>query len=711
MPPQRRAQGAVSILWGLLVASVVIPTLLLAVATLQSRERAVRDAGQASERIAATLLAQVQSIFQTYELVLDRVSDTVMQARGDELRLSRMTYDRLRSIVGSYEQIGSIWVFDAQGRSLINSLRFPTPSLELGETDFLTAIKDGVRGTIISPAVEGRISGKRLINISRPVFESDGRLRAVIVISAYPDYFQTRFARVAPDLDYSASLVHEDGSFLARNSPVVPFSGEARASAAFMLAKETAPSGHFQGVSTADGVQRDVYYHKLGAYPVYMMFGLGTGAVIANWHEQALFFGLFALAAMLGLGSMTYVALARSRGAHSSMQSLIAETNRRKQMEAKLVTAQRMEALGQLTGGIAHDFNNLLTIVMGNLDLLRRAPDDRRARLIDNGLHAVEQGRRLTQQLLAFGRRQPLRPEPVDVNELVVGMGDMLVQSLRGDIEVDFDLADHLWLVEADPVQLQTTLINLAANARDAMPRGGQFKIRTMNSAFGEGQGVVIIVSDSGTGMEPSVLERAFEPFFTTKDIGRGSGLGLSQVVGFIDQSGGTVEIASEVGRGTSVTLVLPRAHVEPVRAIAPPAALPREQRACSLLLVEDNAQLRELAHAILVEAGHQVIEAANADQALQLLRKTPGIDVVVSDLVMPGKLDGLDLARILRDERPDVRVLLSTGYSEEAAKVHAEGFTLIAKPYQPEMLTGAIQDELARSARRYHGNVISLPL
>jgi two-component system NtrC family sensor kinase len=479
----------------------------------------------------------------------------------------------------------------------------------------------------------------------------------------------------------------------------------------FAEAAAKAPSGTYVGISTIDKVQRLVSYRKLNDAPVYVMFAVGTKAVLARWWEQMALFAAFALAAMLGLGSMTYLALSRTRGAQQAVQNLLEETQRHKQTEAKLVTAQRMEALGQLTGGIAHDFNNLLTVVMGNLDLLRRAKEDRRPRLIDNGMHAVEQGRRLTQQLLAFGRRQNLRPEILDVNMLIAGMTDMIIQSLRGDIKFELDLADKIWPVEVDPVQLQTALINLAVNARDAMPRGGSFVVRTVNSALGEGPGVAISVSDTGSGMQPEVLERAFEPFFTTKEIGRGTGLGLSQVTGFIHQSGGAVDISSEVGRGTTVSLLLPRASGEVVAEASPVSTeVASERRPARILLVEDNPQVRELAALILAEEGHDVVEASQADQALQIIISDASIELVFSDLVMPGTMDGLDLARAVRERRPGVLIVLATGYSEAAAKVLADGFVLVPKPYRPDILALTVRKALSeRPSVSGSGNVIAL--
>jgi PAS domain S-box-containing protein len=382
----------------------------------------------------------------------------------------------------------------------------------------------------------------------------------------------------------------------------------------------------------------------------------------------------------------------------------------RLELEASLRQAQKMESLGALTGGIAHDFNNLLTVVMGNLDLLKRAKEERKPRLIDNALQAVEQGRKLTQQLLAFGRRQPVKPEVISLKALIVGMDDMLAQSLRGDIRLELDLADDLWPVVADPAQLQATLINVAANARDAMPTGGTLTIRAENTVLQDGElgeGIAVSLTDTGQGMPKEVLARVFEPFFTTKEVGKGTGLGLAQVYGFAHQAGGSVDIRSEEGRGTTVTLYLPRARTEVVEG-AEEAAV-REGTVCprNILLVDDNAQVAEVATAILTEQGHRVTYARNADEALTKLEASQGFDLVFSDLVMPGERNGLDLAHTVRERWPSLPILLATGYSDAASRATQEGFTLLAKPYSPDTLLRAVAEPRSLSGGERAGKVI----
>jgi CheY-like chemotaxis protein len=363
-----------------------------------------------------------------------------------------------------------------------------------------------------------------------------------------------------------------------------------------------------------------------------------------------------------------------------------------------------MEAMGQLTGGIAHDFNNLLTVVMGNLDLLKRAREVQRPKLIDNAMQAVERARDLTQKLLAFGRRQPLKPEPTDLKALIAGMDDMLMQSLRGDVRLELELPDDLWPVEIDQAQLQVALINLAANARDAMPRGGTVRITAENTRVRDGEpfeGVAVSLTDTGHGMPREVLDRAFDPFFTTKDSGKGTGLGLAQVYGFAVQSGGSAAITSEVDKGTTVTLYLPRCHSPVSAGAASTSEVAVVDRSLRILLVEDNVQVAEVAGSILREHGHEVTVAHSADQALQMLENGGRFDLVFSDLVMPGERNGLDLARMVRGRWPFLPILLATGYSEAGGRATQEGFTLLAKPYRAATLVATIERVTAEATAR----------
>jgi PAS domain S-box-containing protein len=361
----------------------------------------------------------------------------------------------------------------------------------------------------------------------------------------------------------------------------------------------------------------------------------------------------------------------------------------------QLFQAQKMEAIGQLTGGVAHDFNNLLTIVLGSADLAERLVGDNEKlkRLIGNMRHAAQRGESLTKQLLAFSRRQALRLGRVELPQQVQVLSDLLSRSLRGDITIATDVEQNLWPVMTDASQLELALLNVGLNARDAMPKGGTLRVAARNVSLGgqmgglQGDYVAISISDTGEGMSEEVKARAFEPFFTTKGVGRGSGLGLSQAYGFAKQSGGTVTLDSMPGQGTTVTFYLPAGQSVPAR----PATKEVRKRAraparATVLLVEDDPAVSELALGLLEEAGYTVKRATNAEEALTMLRQGLQADLVFSDIMMPGRMNGAELARVVRREFPGVFILLATGYAEVVGEV-AQEFPLISKPYGREML------------------------
>jgi signal transduction histidine kinase/CheY-like chemotaxis protein len=388
----------------------------------------------------------------------------------------------------------------------------------------------------------------------------------------------------------------------------------------------------------------------------------------------------------------------RTKALAAANAALLVQLKERAEIEERLRHAQKIEAIGQLTGGIAHDFNNLLMVITAGLNMIEKRPA-RSAEVIDAMQKAAARGARLTHQLLAFSRRQALKPQAIDLYHYLDEMSELLDRSLRGDVHVETQLADNLWPITADPAELQLVILNLAVNARDAMPNGGTIIIRVENApgntADTSQDFVRLSISDSGTGMTPDVMARAFDPFFTTKDIGKGSGLGLAQVHGFVTQSGGTVELTSEVGKGTTITLVLPRSEVMPQQQEPHPVL--RRQNGHThrgrVLLVEDEDEVAALVGQMLNELGYDVTRAASASAALGALANGRAIDLVFSDVMMPGGMNGLELSREIHRRRPDLPVLLTSGYAEAIKNdARAEGVQLLPKPYQLEELAAAIE-------------------
>jgi PAS domain S-box-containing protein len=383
--------------------------------------------------------------------------------------------------------------------------------------------------------------------------------------------------------------------------------------------------------------------------------------------------------------------------------AVVRETTERQRMEEAVRQSQRLEAIAQLTGGVAHDFNNLLMVIGGNIELLkhRRGKMDRIVGVVED---AVARGQSLTRQLLSFSRRQPLQPQVLDLSALAPKLIELLRASLRGDIEIVTDIAEDVWPVKVDLAELELALLNIAVNARDAMPKGGRLSLGVRNerlirgpvSAGGSiGDFVRIAVTDTGTGIPADVLGKVFEPFFTTKDVGKGTGLGLSQVHGFITQSGGEIAITSAEGEGTTVSLLLPRStapllppELETAAQVTPPAS-------GIVLLVEDNEEVAEVTTAMLESLGFVVRRAPSAQRALKYLESGEHLDLVLTDIVMPGGTNGIEVARTIRECYPHLPILLTTGYSTVAHEAVGEGFILLSKPFRVSVLEKIIRNAL----------------
>jgi len=410
-----------------------------------------------------------------------------------------------------------------------------------------------------------------------------------------------------------------------------------------------------------------------------------------------------------------------AEGNNIGVIGFVRDTTERQQLEAQLRQSQKMEAVGRLTGSVAHDFNNLLTVVIGSLELATaRARDDPKlGQLLSDASEAAVRGEKLAQQLLAFARRQRLDPQPIDVNALVLRMLPMLERTMSAKIAVRTDFDPHCRTACADPHQIEIAVLNLAINAHDAMPNGGTLTLRTRNRALaasdlppgghaGPGDFVMLSVQDTGVGMTEDVVRRIFEPFFTTKESGRGTGLGLSQVYGFVVQSHGHISVKSAPGAGTSIEIYLPVAD-ETVSVAGQERADARkgggEGGGATILIVEDDPEVRKFAANALAGFGYRTLAANDARSGLTLAATCPEIDLVFSDVVMPGGMSGLDMVRELRRRSPRMKAILTTGYTDVIGDIRESGIPLLMKPYRPSELLREIRSVL-RSAE--HGSAPS---
>jgi signal transduction histidine kinase len=454
-----------------------------------------------------------------------------------------------------------------------------------------------------------------------------------------------------------------------------------------------------------------------------------SAAELRRW--LAVLIGVALLAATILTGVLAIATRQAVQGLLDRTRELEEETKLRRDAEDSLRQVHKIEAVGQLSGGIAHDFNNLLTIIVGNLDTMKRqlakTTDpaqlaklrDKLMKPLEGALQGARSAVQLTQRLLAFSRRQALDPVRLDVNKLISGMLELLRRSLGEQISIETVFGAGLWPTFADPHQLENALLNLALNAKAAMPEGGHLTIETANTyldavyarRFGDveaGQYVVLCVTDTGTGIPEEILDRVFEPFFTTKPVGEGSGLGLAMIHGFVKQSGGHVRIYSEEGEGTTVKIYLPRMTKAGEETATTPsgkpekvAPIPRGEPSETILLVEDNEGVRNYAKDVLTELGYRVHDAADADEALRFAAKKPTIDLLFTDVVLPGSLTGRDLANRLRQRYPRLPVLYTTGYTRNAI-VHQgrldPDVQLLNKPYTQQDLAQKVRELLNRA-------------
>lgn len=663
----RNRNGALVILAWLVLCLVIA---FVGLSALRQIERqAIDDAAENAERVSRLLLAHFERTADAVDGFINNfAAEYSPQWKHEDLfRRSRTLY--------LPESIVQITLVDASGEAFASSFVPQLDPVDLSDREHIRVHLDGrAEGLFISAPVLGRISGMWTIQYTRAIRNEVGQLQAIVVASYDLSDFTSFYEGLNLQDRGVVALVGFDGIVRVRTDADVSYGQDVSDSDLFRAARRQS-EGVFQGPEYLTEVERIGYFTASSRYPFYtrVAFDMSYVKDRVGGLQQPILASLLGLALVLTLAMFgTLWALRREAAAAD-----------------RLHQAQRLEALGKLTGGIAHDFNNLLTIIMGNLDLLKRAPLERRGRHIDNAMMAAERGKSLTHQLLAFSRRQPLSPAIHDLNRLIVEMGGMLTHTLRSDISIELDLEREIWPVAVDANQLQIALINLAANARDAMPDGGVLKISTRNVT--SRSEVCLMIEDGGFGMPPAVIARAVEPFYTTKELGKGTGLGLAQVHGFVHQSGGWLKIESKPGEGTSVSLSFPRAEgaltaIESEKA--PESILPAGLK---VLVVDDNEDIAALAASILDEQNCTVLKAHGASEALGMLGKER-FDLLLTDIVMPGEMDGVTLAKKAKAVFPDLPVILMTGYSERLNTGETAPGELLLKPFSPRNLADAIQ-------------------
>ena len=644
-----------------------------------------------------------RTVVETVDLVISRVLDHIDQQDWPTLATSLEAHEFLDRLHHELPQVEAVYLIDPDGMLAASSRAYPMPRYDVHAAEYFAKVKaqDSDAAVISGPMIGSR-SGTTGFMISRRR-TWDGRFDGVVGVTVSRQYFEDFYRAI---LDHptasSAGLIRLDGTVLVRfpNSPrhvdVLP-----PTKPMMQAVRGGAGSSLLDGRSTQDGRERIGGFKKLTGLPLLAGYGIDRSVFLTTWAVHA---GVMALCAIL-LSALLLVAESLARRnteiERASLRQLVEETERRRQIEARAQQGQKMEALGRLTGGVAHDFNNLLAVILGSLELvLRRETEPRKVRLLTAATEAARRGAKLTTQMLAFSRKHDVAVRAVDINGVIRGMDELLLRTLGPGIRLHHDLAAELWPALTDAGQLELALLNLAVNARDAMPDGGQLSFHTAVApdahreipGLAAGDYVCIQVADTGGGMTEDVQARALEPFFTTKGPGGGTGLGLSMVAGFLNDIGGTLTIDSVAGSGTTIRLFLRKSDLPPDVA-APEPAMPVSSRQHRILLVDDDESVRASVSAMLIDLGHDVIEASGGSEALEILMRDRQFDLLILDFAMPG-MNGAQLAGEITRLWAGAPILFVTGYVEnDGLRPWSDrGYRTLRKPFGSHELAIAIE-------------------
>jgi signal transduction histidine kinase len=698
----------------LLVATIVLPCVYVAAmawSDLKSRESDATDVTLRTVRVAEE---HALKVFDMNEALDARVVDLVKGLDDDGIREREGDiHDKLRTMGGGYPQVAAVSIFGRDGTLLASSRFYPAPTVSIAGRDDFIGVRDNKVIEHVSKVMPGHVAGELVFNTGVARHDADGHFAGVVSVALRPTYFSAFYRELlgGEDAPMNLGLTRSDGAILALYPPkprepadITPHSPLA----------DALTEGRRAGVvkmRAATGERLIVAFRRVGSYPVYVSCGYRTSAIWAGWYRHLGLLVLSMFTPSIVLWCVIWLSLKRLGAEEEAWERWQAEASMRRSIESAYRQSRKMEALGNLVGSVAHDFNNLLMIVSTNVQIARR----RGAPGLDRELSAIERalksGQSLTRQLLGVARKQPLRNETIAVERWLPGCRELLGASLGAKVALVVDVNIGVWPMRVDVAELELALINVAVNARDAMPNGGRFTVRASNVSFRHEDGfpltgdfVQISLEDTGVGMPPDVLARAFEPLFTTKPKGMGTGLGLPQVFAFCERSGGLAAIDSAIGAGTSVRLYLPRSDTGPevARASESRAESSLAPHGLRIMLVEDNEEVSAGTEALLQMMGHHVTCVFNADTAMRLFDAARAkqartgeplpFDLVISDIHMPGTMNGIDLAEAVQSFETKLPVILVTGYAEELERARHVDVRVLSKPFDIALLDKILQ-------------------
>ncbi len=714
------ANSATRTLHGLVVASLAAPVLMIAIGSYLAWQSTLADAHDMVRRTVAIATEQATKVLDTHMLVADRVNDLLGQLDDAQIIVQEATLrDAIRAMTRRLPQVSDVVVVAADGQLLLAASQYPVDHATILDLPHVVrALQDLRQPFHVGLLAEDPIEHRPAFTFARRLGDDPARFRGYVLVEASPHYFEAFHQELFDhSRDYSAALYRQDGMRLARYAEAPPIrSGDDVGILLLKAVVRNPVAGLLRGATSDSDAEWLFAYRKVESYPVYATATRPWISIRRAWLERVAWYLAVGIPAMLALFALSLTATRRARRESTVLNTLRQEVRRREAAEETLRQAQKMEAVGRLTRGIAHDFNNHLTAISSNIELLMRrlpAGSDALLRRADAAMQGVRRAATLTHRLLAFSRQQPLDPEPLNVGRLVAGMSDLLRRTLGESIAIETVLPGGLWLTRADANQLEAALLHLAVNAHEAMPDGGKLTIETANTHLDEtyaaghpdataGAYVMLAVTDTGTGMSRETLGRVFDPFFTTKFGSEASGLGLAMVYSFVTQSRGHIRLQSEPGEGTTVRIYLPRYLAQPVAAAvaAQPGPIPARDAGETILVVEDDEDVRRSSVEALRDLGYVVLEAPDAMEAFRLIADRGGIDLLFTDVGLPGGVNGQALADAARNVCPELRVLFTTGYNLSAAlqdqQAATQGMHFLAKPFTFDELAAKVRECLS---------------
>ncbi|SAK64549.1 periplasmic sensor hybrid histidine kinase [Caballeronia hypogeia] len=710
--PARNFASMRRVLLLVLGASILIPLACLCIYGYYDHQRRFADAQELTERLTRVADEHALKVIDLNEQLETRIADQLGDS-NDALVKSReeALHRTLDDMSGTLAQVAAISVFGENGALLVNSRWYPAPAVSIAKRDDFESARAVAPVTYFSLPLRGKVEQSDVFTTTMGRIGRNGQFLGVVSIALKRSYFTDFYRELAAgDRAVVIGLYRRDGSILAR-FPASDDSTQPATNTPFTDAfRNNELYGSMRMRSSVDHVERMLAFRRVGDYPLYVSTGYAASAVEQRWRGNLALVAGIALLPCIAVWLLIAFSIRRLNAEQAAWERWQAEVATRLSIEASSRQLRRMGALGNLVANVAHDFNNLLMVVASNMELARR----KHFNDVESEVLAVERAtagaESLARRLMSVARKQPLKHESIDPAVWLRNVLDLVKTSVHPSVTVTLELSPDLWTIMADHVELELALVNIAVNASEAMPHGGRIVIRCQNARvrgaetdIPDGEYVLVSVTDNGEGMSEQTRRRAFEPLFTTKQRGAGTGLGLVQVLAACEQAGGTARITSVAGAGTTVRLYLPRHHgtaapaepePSPVASVSTSSAVSGEEhplRGMSVLLVEDNEDVAAGVMAVLEVFGCTVHHEVSADAAFELLGEGYAFDLVLSDVQMPGSMNGIDLAEQIMQRLPSQKLVLMTGYADELERAKHLNVPVLAKPFDMDDLLDLI--------------------